>query len=79
MQPTNCFTRDVMDHAVVETYADRSRRVVFGDIALGRKLQPPGPKCPEGEHTLVTDNYQGVRKVYVDDVCTVCSRRIPVA
>lgn len=83
-QPTNCLTRDIRDYGVVEfSGVDRSRRVFFGDIPLGRKCQPPGPKCAdeahaEGAPNMYEDRYKGVRKTYVDRVCRTCNRRIMV-
>lgn len=77
MEPRNAFTRDVIDYGKVKIYDDDSRRVFFADKPLGRKLQAPGVRC-SGEHQWSTDRYPGVRHAYVDKVCTLCHRRIPV-
>lgn len=81
----NCLTRDIRDYGVVEiSGVDNSRRVFFGDRPLGRKIQPPGPKCADSEHAegmpnMYEDRYVGVRKTYVDRVCTACNRRVMIA
>lgn len=75
--PFNRFMSDVMDKAVVERYADGSKRVWLGDVPLGGKVQGRGPRCPEDAHDFVLDSYEGIRGTYVDKVCTKCTRRKP--
>jgi hypothetical protein len=76
--PAEHFFDHVCESAVVEYYADRSKRVVYGNVPLGRKLQTRGPRCPEDSHHFVLDEYEGIRHTYIDKVCTKCTRRIPV-
>lgn len=68
----------ILAEGVVTLWADGTRRVVWRGVPLGRKLQPPGPKCPEGQHDFERETYEGFRHPYVDKVCRKCPRRVPV-
>lgn len=75
-EPRNLLTRNVRDNAVVVTEGGY-KRVWWGEIPLGGKVQINGPRC-KFRHDFFIDEYPGVSRTYRDKVCRNCTRRIPL-